>query len=105
MKYYAIKHKPTGQCMPQMVFKASGGWSSWTPGALGNTNPAPRLFCERASAVRAAAAWAAGSWSADMETYSSFDEPEYSYRGTPYPTKVDGRRFEDLEIVEVEMDL
>lgn len=105
MKAWVIKHKPTGTYMPQMVFKSSGGWTSWGPGSRA-AYPMPRLFETAIGAQRAADAWARGVWEAPMEVDGGIDEPEYSYRGTPGPVhKVDGRRIEDIEVIGVELPL
>lgn len=107
MKAYVIRHKPTGEYMPQMVYKASGGWTSWSPGPDSfPCMPMPRLFETREGAVRSCRCWAKGVWAAEMEVAGGIDEPEYSYRGTPAPSvKVPERSLSDLEIIELELPL
>lgn len=106
MKAWVIKHKPTGEYMPQMVMKSSGAWTSWTPGGSRAAFPMPRLFETSIGAQRAATAWAKGVWAAEMEVDGGIDEPEYSYRGTPAVShKVDGRSLDDIDIIFVELRL
>lgn len=95
MKYYAIKHKPTGLFMPQM----RGGFSYWEP--KGEPQP-PRLFATRRAAANALTCWANGRYAKRfVTTQDSWDEPYYqSEAGTEAEPDITRRR-DDLQVVEI----
>ncbi len=107
MKAWVIRHKPTGEYMPQQVKKTSGAWTQWSPGPDSFPYmPMPRLFETREAAVRSCRCWARGIWVAEVVTAGGHDEAEYTYRDTPVPAiAVEGRRLNDLELIEVDLPL
>lgn len=96
--YFVIKHKPTGQFMPE----SRGGYSWWTPGY--SRFQTPRLFASERAAKNALTCWLQGHWSnvrgheGDWESgYVDVDEP-------PAPvTSVPGRLRDDMEVVQVQL--
>ena len=94
MKYYAIKHKPTGYYMPEIYAKR--GYTHTEP--LAPSRSTPRLFMSRAGAARALGNWLKGITSVtrtrgdgweidDDETWHTEHRPE--------------RKAEDMEIVAI----
>lgn len=73
MKYYAIRHIPTGKFMPTRVFRSAGrGWSYWEPtgynGLGGFPSSPPRLFEEKQPAQLALNIWLKGPVGSDPES-------------------------------------
>lgn len=95
--HYAIRHKATGFLMPQM--KKDRGYSHWNPDKpkeLHASLGVPRLLQSRRQAVKCISGWAAfpnskggGHYSYDGEWIEDID------------MKDDGRKKEDLEVIEV----
>lgn len=95
---WAIRHKPTGHCLPEPTGRMGRGGSHTEPSA----DLPPRLFRTELGAKRALTAWLRGkftrSGSRDWET--GLWEEDY-----PDVTLVAGRRAEDMEIVHREIRL
>lgn len=104
MIFYLIRHKATQEFMPEL--ERGRGYSHWNPGKVPTTEVfrprklvgTPRLFLSRGSAVRTIAAWfnnpnAYMSYSRSSSSFGS-DDPDLT-------VKDDGRKKEDLEVVEV----
>lgn len=98
--YYAIRHKATSELMPQG--KKNRGYSHWNPS---NPNskfkyalPIPRLLDTRRKAANCIKAWAANPNSKMSYSVSYAGEEDYSV-----DIKPDGRKKEDLEVVEIEL--
>jgi hypothetical protein len=92
--YYGIRHKATGELMPEVRRR---GYSHWNPatGKLPDTIiGTPRLLPSHRMAHRCIVQWAAMP-NAKM-TYAWDDEDEIDI-------KPDGRKKEDLEVVELEL--
>jgi hypothetical protein len=96
--FYAIRHKQTKELMPQSVWR--GGYTHWNPGAKVTDSTyfklgVPRLFTARNKATQSIVQW--------------FAKPNYALRyisDEPWADREldieeDGRKKEDLEIVEV----
>ena len=104
MTYYVIRHKATGELMPQS--RRDRGYSHWNPNnpehEFGLRLGVPRLIDTRRRAVRCIYAWAA-----NPNGRRSLSAPSY-YTGEQddiVDIKPDGRKAEDLEVVEVEIHL
>lgn len=92
--YYLIRHKATGQFMPQG--KKNRGYSHWNPGnpnaeELTMALPIPRMLDSKKKAERCIVQWF-------YMRNSSND-----YDGDVKLGKEDGRKMEDLEVVECEL--
>lgn len=93
MKYYAIKHKPTGLFMPQM----RGGFSYWEP--KGKQLP-PRLFATHRDAANALTCWVNGRYSRLLATESEGPwGPTYEVVNGTVPEPDITRKRDDLQIV------
>lgn len=98
--YYAIRHKETGELMPQG--KKDRGYSHWNPsnkehefiGALST----PRLLDTRRRAAKCIASWAAFP-NGDIHTMTDWETGASEDVGVRYER--DGRKKEDLEVVEI----
>jgi hypothetical protein len=103
MIYYMIRHKATGEFMPEL--KRTRGYSYWNPSKADTVETlkrkltgCPRLFSSRRKAVGSIAAWNAFP-NSRQGSYQSYDG-EWDDR---VDIKPDGRSKEDLEIVEVDI--
>ena len=101
MIYWVIRHKATGELMPQM--KRTRGYTHWNPSGKElldnythrNIMGIPRLFDRLGSANKAAKLWS--SMPNACYTWSGEDnDPELKYRE-------DGRKLEDIEVVKVDL--
>lgn len=101
MIYYAIRHIRTDELMPEVL--TNGGYSHWNPDnpdmPLKIFTGCPRLFLSRRKAVKCII-----QWFVNQNGRRSF--MQHSYTGeyddiTEF--KPDGRKKEDLEVVEVEV--
>ncbi len=98
--YYAIRHKATGQFMPQLRGR---GYTFWNPASTSPTNNlghnknlgTPRLLPSRRKAVGCINQWNCNP-NASMRGSSGMFGEDIDIAVTP-----DGRKKEDLEIVEV----
>lgn len=103
MIYYAIRHKASGQLMPQM--KRGRGYSHWNPSnpdpekKVYAIMPTPRLIDTRKRAMACLAQWAA----MPNAKYFGHTDFETGYKEYDLATKRDGRKKEDLEVVKVEL--
>lgn len=101
MIYYMIRHKSTGEFMPEL--ERGRGYSHWNPAVEATAHRfmqrkltgCPRLLSSRGKAARCIAAW-----NAFPNSYNGFSrdpiDDDYNIQ-----FKDDGRKKEDLEIVEV----
>ena len=101
--YFLIRHKATGEFMPEA--KRNKGYTHWNPSILEaefkNRLGVPRLIDTRRSAAKCISVWAASP----NASHSFYQD---SYAGDYYDiinTKDDGRKPEDLEVVEVELKI
>lgn len=91
MKYFAIRHKPTGKYLPQGS-KKRGGFTSDTP--MDMSKRPPRLFMKKHHAQYALDLWVKGRWGVRLTA-------EHDDFLVPSPVK--GRNKDDMEIVEIEI--
>jgi len=100
MTYYMIRHKASGEFMPQA--KRDKGYSHWNP-----SNPntkfiaglsVPRLIDTKKRAARCIIHWAVNPNARRSATTSYYGEQNYII-----DTKPDGRTKNDLEIVEIDI--
>lgn len=106
MIYYIIHHIATGEIMPEL--ERGRGYTHWNPGKIPTTEVfrprklkgVPRLFPSRRTAARAIAAWNAYPNSYNGYTRSPVDDDYELQIG-----KDDGRKKEDLEVIEVDIVL
>lgn len=105
MIYYMIRHIATEEFMPEL--ERGRGYSHWNPAKEATERRfrprklrgTPRLFPSRRTAARAIAAWNAYPNSYNGYTRSPVDD-DYDIQ-----IKDDGRKKEDLEVVEVDITL
>lgn len=98
--YYVIRHIKTGELMPQM--KRDRGYSHWNPDHPKEINRlgVPRLIDTRRRATKCIIQWCAnpnGRRSVSTSYYGEVDDI--------VDIKPDGRKREDLEVVEVKLKL
>lgn len=107
MKYFAIRHIPTGKLMPAAIFRSnSRGYSHWEPtgiAGLGGCTEAPRLFPSLRAASISLVYWLKGPWGPRMKKadYSSWGEHE-EYQAGIEPTTPENkipRIPSDMEII------
>lgn len=100
MKFWVIRHKPTGTFMPARVNATHYDFDR-----LAGVHE-PRLFKTERAAKNCATCWAQGSWAQEEVTESDgWEHPSYTYLSAPVPQTVPGRQREDLEVVPVELEL
>lgn len=102
MTFYAIRHIRTGELMPQVLTR--GGYSHWNP-----DNPnmphnifdgTPRLHMTRRKAKRCIVQWFVCQ-NGRRGWYQSYEGDVFD----EIKVKEDGRKKEDLEVVEVELEV
>ena len=100
MKYYVIRHKPTGRLLPARVPATLHDFDA-CPGVL-----EPRLFNTQRAANNCATCWAQGAWTRELRTESEgWEYPSFDYLAEAVPTAVPGRKREDLEVISVALSL
>lgn len=101
MRYFLIRHKASGEFMPQG--KRDRGYSHWNPSTGNEFKKAmnvPRLVATRGTAARIISMWAS-------MPNSRFHSSQNSYTGEwdeDIIFKPDGRTKDNLEIVEVNIE-
>lgn len=103
MIYYLIKHKATGEYMPELT--RGRGYSHWNPAVepterrfrSRKLTGCPRLLSSRGKAARCIAAWNAYPNSYNGFRQGPFGDEEFDLQINDN----DGRKKEDLEVVEV----
>jgi len=105
MIYYMVRHKATGEFMPEL--KRTRGYSHWNPAKVDTVETlgkkvlgVPRLFANRKKAHNTIVQWNACP--------NSYVRGSHSYDGEwdeDLNVKPDGRTKEDLEIVEVNIEV
>jgi len=99
MIFYMIRHKASGEFMPQG--KRNRGYSHWNPSNqtepfYGELKGVPRLIDTEKRAKRIIAMWSANPNAQSFMSSNWMMNDELEYR-----TKPDGRTKDDLEVVEV----
>lgn len=102
MIYFLIRHKATGEYMPQL--ERGRGYSHWNPAAIATTEVfrprkllgVPRLLPSRRVAARCIVQW-------DLNPNSYMGQKSGYDDDLIVEFKDDGRKKEDLEIVEVDI--
>ena len=100
MTYYAIRHRATGQLMPQS--RRNRGYSHWNPSADHKFDQAltvPRLLENERTAQRCIAQWAVCP-NGKRSGYQSFYDGEWE---ETIDFKDDGRKRDDLEAVRLKI--
>lgn len=103
MKYFVIRHKPTGEFMPARMFlKSNRGYTYWEPTGLNGltADPArktPRLFQTEHAAKVALTVWLKGIAVID---YNDDGDPRHSIEAPPMP-----RIKSDMEIVAISLTI
>lgn len=105
MTYFMIRHKPTGEFMPEL--REGRGYSHWNPSKAGTTTylrtktlGVPRLFPDSRKAKLAIIRW--------IELPNAHHRKYQSANGDwveSVQTTNDGREIEDLEVVEVNIEI
>lgn len=104
MLYYLVRHKSSGEFMPEL--RRGRGYSHWNPGKyvtaehLGRRKliGVPRLFPNRGSAHRSIV-----QWNALPNSYAGYRSGAFNTEEFDIQIDNDGRTKEDLEIVEVDI--
>lgn len=97
---YALRHKATGLCMPQLN---GGGYSYWEPMTDNHAGLRPRLFFSLQSARNARSAWAQGCWKREQCTTYDWEGTPDSYDDMVVNAPPVPRALTDLEIVTLEL--
>lgn len=104
MIYYMIRHKATGEFMPEL--KRTRGYSHWNPAKVNTLEHlnkkllgTPRLFPHRKKAHGSIVQWNAVPNSYTRGNHADGEWDDYLI------TKFDGRTKDDLEIVEVNIEV
>lgn len=102
MTYYMIRHKATGEFMPQLKGK---GYSHWNPDSCNNhisnrkLTGTPRILASIGVAKRVIA-----QWNCLPNAYNHFRQGYDGDSDLVIDVKEDGRKKEDLEIVIVNIE-
>lgn len=102
---YVIRHKETGEYMPQLKGK---GYSHWNPAVVNTISNlsrklfgTPRLFPTRRSAMTSITQWAS-----NPNAYNGYRKDAAPWDDDIIiKSKDDGRKKEDLEIVKVDINI
>ena len=97
---YALRHKATGLCMPQL---AGGGYSYWEPTTDDHAGLRPRFFFSRRSACNARSAWAQGCWKREQVTSYDWEGIPDGYDDMVINKPPAPRALADLEVVVLEL--
>lgn len=104
MSYWVIRHKKTGEIMPQS--KSGAGYSYWEPGEKGSgfLYEIPRLFTSRQAARAAAKFWSKGT-AYKKGGHLVQDPSSFGLDISPVVIqyKDAGRKARDLEVLEIEL--
>jgi len=98
MIFYAIKHIPTGNLMPQSMQARS---TQWDPNVPNHLEP-PRLFTSSRNAKLSGARWGQGIAKRAWEEYNDGYRTDIKSAGIYYE-EVPGRNSSSLRIVKVEV--
>lgn len=101
MRYYVIRHKKTGDLMPEV--KTRGGYSHWNP----NNPNMPKIFwgVPRLLDTRRRAAKCIIQWFVNQNGRRHFAQSYGGEYDEIIDFKPDGRKKDDLEIIEVDIIL
>lgn len=97
---YAIRHKPTGLCMPAL----RAGFSYWEPTTDDHTGLRPRLMFTLKSAQNALSAWLQGQWKRNQGTSYDWEGIPEGYDEVVVSGPKQPRRREDMEIVVLSLE-
>lgn len=107
---YALRHKKTGQLMPQLRQHGYSFWNGKWEESVGNPNGYPRVFKTKKSLLAAMKAWSKGEW--HFEKYKNnnplnnglyiFSVVQTSQSNNNIQDK--GRKMDDLEIVKINIE-
>ncbi len=102
MTFYVIRHKTTQELMPQSIRKS--GYTHWNPSVKETSRDyflnVPRLFYEKRKASLAASQW---FHNPNLARRPNDDNPKNF--NLELRIKNDGRKKDDIEIIEVELVL
>lgn len=101
MIYWVIRHKATGELMPQMA--KDRGYTNWNP----NTNKSPRqaLGVPRLFDKLRSANISAKRWASMPNAHNRYYTSSYGEDVDGIITRDDGRKLEDIEVVKVDLVL
>lgn len=104
MIYYMIRHITTGEFMPEL--RRGKGYTHWNPAKVDTAENlkrkligTPRLFPSRKVATRCIVQWYSMPNSKEKSSQNFYGEVDIFTTSTP-----DGRKKEDLEVVEVNIE-
>jgi hypothetical protein len=98
--YYVIRHKATGELMPEVKRK---GYSHWNPST--GSYPTYALGTPRLLDTRRKAAGCINQWACNPNARASYKQGYFGEEDYEIDIKPDGRSKDDLEIVEVELKI
>lgn len=93
---YALRHKATGLCMPQLGRR---GHSHWEPQLDYHDNLKPRLFWSKRSAQNARTMWVNGPWKREAGTSVDWEGNHDSWDETVPVAPLRPRGKDDLELI------
>ena len=100
MDVYVIRHKATGQLMPEMKRRGYSHWNPTTGVVPTNARATPRLLPSAVSATRCIAQWAANPNGFNSYQSRTWYDPD----GDSFvDSKPDGRAKTDLEVVPMQL--
>lgn len=102
MIYYAIRHKATGELMPELKRRGYSFWNPTTNSIPDTITGCPRLLKSQKQAERCIVQWACLPNARERQYQSGFYGDEIDIELT---TKPDGRKKEDLEIIQVNIKI
>lgn len=97
--YYAIKHKPTGMYLPEVI-NSGRGYTYTQPASLAVR--IPRLFLSQRGTEQALRAWLQGEWHVHRRRRTDLPDPfgDYDEELEIQVPRVE-RRAEDMDIVQI----
>lgn len=101
MIYYLIRHKASGEFMPQA--KKSRGYSHWNPSNVNGHGMQQALPIPRLIDTRRKAAKCIKEWVCNPNAKHTFTVSYEGHEDDSLDIKPDGRTKNDLEVVEVEL--
>jgi hypothetical protein len=100
MRLFAIRHKATGEFMPELERRGYSHWNPTTRNYPDNMTGSPRLLISRRKAERCIIQWAYNPNARQRFTTNYYGEDDIEFEIKP-----DGRTKTDLEVVEVSLKM
>lgn len=98
-RYFVVRHKPTGACLPARMHNPAQHWTHWEPSKAPDRALAPRMFTRQVAARSALTNWLQGAWVAELSPTAHSDPEVVGIAAEPRPERV----AEDMEVIPVQV--